>query len=337
MRRDLRGAVVVITGASSGIGRASALKLAERGANVVLAARGERALAEVAALCRERGVEAIAVPTDVSDERQVEALARAAEVRFGRVDVWVNNAAVSLFAPFEEAPLADYRRVIETNLFGTVYGARAALKRFREQGTGVLINMSSAVGKGGTPYVSAYVASKFGIIGLSESLRQELLDTDIDVVTVLPASIDTPLFQHAANYTRRAIKPLDPIYSVEKVAEAVAEAARRPRREVYVGAAGRASAGLHKISPALFERMSARVVGANHFQDRASALTSGNLYAPMEDLASESGGWRRGGRHNTAGLATGALALTGLGLAAWWIARSARRPPRRDLPAPRAG
>ncbi len=140
MPRKVGDAVVVITGASSGIGRATALAFARRGATVVVAARREQALRGVATECEQLGGRALAVPTDVTDEAAVRSLARRAVESFGRVDVWVNNAAVGLFGRFEDTPLEAYRRVIETNLFGYIYGARAALPIFREQGSGVLIN-----------------------------------------------------------------------------------------------------------------------------------------------------------------------------------------------------
>src|SRR5205814_6243190 len=153
--------------------------------------------------------------------------------------VLVNTAAVTLFGRLEETPSEPYRRVIETNLFGYVHGSRAVLPYFREQGSGVLINVASVVGKLGQPYTSAYVASKFGIVGLSECLRQELRDAkDIHVCTILAPSTDTPLFQQAANYTGRAVKPLSPLHEPEEVAQTIVHCAERPQREV-VDALGR--------------------------------------------------------------------------------------------------
>lgn len=321
MKRKLKDAVVVITGASSGIGKATALQLAEQGAKLVLAARREEALEETARLCRDRGALALAVPTDVSHPEEVEALADRALAEHGRIDAWVNDAGISLFSRFEEAPLEEYRRVIETNFFGTVYGSREAIRAFREQGSGVLINMSSMMGEGGAPFVSAYVSSKFAIRGLSESLRQELIDTDIDVVTILPASIDTPLFQHAANFTGRAVKPLEPIYPADDVAAAIVKAIRSPQREVFVGPAGRAMAGMHKVAPSAYEKATARMVDRDHFADRPSEHTSGNLFEPMAETTGVSGGWLDDGDGHAAGRGPliAATASVALGIAAGFL------------------
>jgi short-subunit dehydrogenase len=294
MPRKLRDAVVAITGASSGIGRATALACARQGASLVLAARREQPLHALAAECQQLGGRAIVVPTDVTNEEAVRHLARRAVETFGRIDVWVNNAAVSLFGRFEETPLDAYRRVVDTNLFGYVHGARAALPYFREQGSGVLINNASVVATVGQPFTSAYVATKWAIRGLSECLRQELaLDAakDIHVCTILPASIDTPLFQHAANYTGRAVKPMNPVYDAEEVARAIVHLAEHPRREVMVGNAGRVLAFVHAIAPTIAERMLAHRVEKEHFQDRLVPRSAGNLFEPMSEWTGVGGGW----------------------------------------------
>jgi short-subunit dehydrogenase len=285
--------IVVITGASSGIGRATALAFAERGSSIVLAARRAEPLEEVALQCQSLGARALAVPSDVTDPDAVEEVAQRAVNTFDRIDVWVNNAAVSLFARFDEAPMDAYRQVIETNLFGTIHGARAALRRFREQGSGTLINVASVVAYVGQPYTSAYVASKFAIRGLGECLRQELRDIpDIHVCTVLPPSVDTPLFQQAGNFTGRAIKPMSPVHDAGKVAGAIVHAAENPQREVFIDATGRMLAVFKTLAPQLAERMVAKKVERDHFQDASAPPTTGNIFKPVPGCASVSGGWR---------------------------------------------
>ncbi len=321
MPRDLSDAVVVITGASSGIGRTAARLFAERGAAVVLAARREEALGAAAQECRAAGGVALVVPTDVTDERQVQRLAEHAIETFGRIDVWVNNAAVTLFGRFEETPPEAYDRVIHTNLFGYIHGGRAVLPYFREQGEGVLINVASVVGYVGQPYTSAYVTTKHAIRGWAECLRQELIDEpDIHVCTVLPPSVDTPLFQQAANYSGRTPKPMSPVYPVEAVAGAIVRLAERPQREVFVGAIGRMMTLQHALAPGLTERMMARKVEQDHFEDVPAEASAGNLFEPMPQWAAPSGNWlppRSGGLLAPA-LIAGAVVVGMPLLYRWW-------------------
>ena len=298
MTRKLKDAVVVVTGASSGIGRATAQAFAGKGGAVVLAARREWALSEVAAECERQGGRALVVPTDVADEMAVQELARRTVEHFGRIDVWVNNAAVTLFARFEEAPSADYRRVIETNLFGYVNGARAVLPLFYAQGRGVLINVSSIMGKVPAPYASAYVVSKHGVRALGESLRQEAIlagADDVHVCTVMPATIDTPFFQHAANYTGRAVKAMPPVYPAEDVAEKIVDLAEHPEREVVVGNAGRLMELQQTLAQGMTERTLAKMVDEQHLADEPAPPTSGNLFSPMGEGTGVGGGWRSDG------------------------------------------
>jgi short-subunit dehydrogenase len=298
MPRAIENSVIVITGASSGIGQATAFEFARQKATLLLAARRESVLHEVAMECDRLGGTAIAVPTDVTQEDQVQALARRAIETFGRLDVWVNNAAVSLFARFEEAPSDLYRQVIETNLFGYIHGARAAMPLFREQGYGILINVASVVGIAPQPYTSAYTITKFGIRGLSSSLRMELnLDhaSNIHVCTVLPATIDTPIFQHAANLTGRKVKAMDPVYAAEDVADTIVGLVKRPQREVVVGAAGYPLIAQATLTPDMFEQTFARQVDENHLEKTPAASTKGNLFEPMMVYNRISGGWRQTG------------------------------------------
>lgn len=325
MARELRGAVVVLTGASSGIGRAAALEFAARGAHVVLAARGREALEEVAAQCRRCSVSALAVTTDVSVEDQMASLAARALQQFSRFDVWVNCAAMVSFGRFLDVPAEAFRRVLETNFMGTVHGSRAALAHFSDRGGGVLINVASVLGKEGIPYLSSYVASKEAIIGLDACLREELRHTGIHVCSVLPASIDTPIWQHGANYTGRAVKPVPPIYRPEQVAATIVACAERPRRLAYVGLAGPLITMCHKISPTMYEEIAGPVVERILFQDSKPAPTSdGNLFQPGREPMAIHGGW---GGHGPLVDRVGMLgAAAGLaGVAGWWWARRQRR------------
>ncbi|MDQ2077197.1 SDR family oxidoreductase [Marinimicrobium sp. ABcell2] len=318
--RDL---VVVITGASSGIGRATAHAFAREGATLVLAARREEALRETLHECEELGGRGIVVPTDVGDSEQVDRLADAAVEAYDRLDVWVNNAAVSLFGRLEETPREDYEHVLRTNLLGIVNGARAAIRQFREQGKGRLINVSSMVGHSGQPYVSAYVTSKWAIRGLTESLRMELSDApNISATVISPASIDTPIFQHAGNYTGRPIKAMKPVYPPEQVAAAIVRAAhaRSPRREIIVGNAGRMMAMVRTLIPPLGERMMRQQVETDHFAEGPPVdLGSGTVNEPASGKGSVRGGWIEREHGNSSGAKPAlysALALSGVALTA---------------------
>jgi short-subunit dehydrogenase len=300
----IRGAVVVITGASSGIGKAAALAFAKEGASLMLAARRKSALEETVAACESLGASATAMEIDVTDAEAVDGLADAAVRRFGSLDVWVNNAAVAMFSPFLRMPLKDLRRLIDVNVFGYVNGARAALPLMREQGSGVLINVSSVIAESPQPYIAAYGMSKAAVRWLSGSLRAELiLDRlpDVHVCTVLPASIDTPLYREAANRTGREVRPLSPRNSPQRVARAIVKAAKSPRREVFSGAGGRQLTMMGRKTPALAEHLIARMVDRQQLSRRHPVEdTVGNLYEPStapEDTAL-SGGW--GGRRSTA-------------------------------------
>jgi NAD(P)-dependent dehydrogenase (short-subunit alcohol dehydrogenase family) len=294
--RNLSGSVIVITGASSGIGRIAAHAFAREGACLVLAARRERALNDAVRECEALGARgAIAVPTDVADPHAVERLADRAVAAFGRLDVWVNNAAVVLFGRFDEAPLAAFRRVVEINLFGYVHGARAALRQFRAQGHGVLINNASILGRVGMPYASAYVASKFAICGLSQCQRQELQgNPGIRVCTVVPVTMDTAIFQRGANYTPWRAKAVDPVYHPAVTAAAILRLAKRPEREAIAGGYGYLIALGTRLAPGLTERLAGWLGPRLQFQAGApnERPFPGNLFRPIEDGYAVTGGWR---------------------------------------------
>jgi NAD(P)-dependent dehydrogenase (short-subunit alcohol dehydrogenase family) len=321
--------VVVITGASSGIGRATALRFAAEGAELVLASRRGPVLEELAAECRALGGDAVAVPTDVTDDAAVRALAQEAVSRFGRIDVWINDAAVSVFAPLVEVPLDEFRRVIDVNVMGYVYGARAALEVMMPQRRGVIVNVSSIVGEVPQPYTAAYGMSKAGVRALGVSIRAELRLRklkDVHVATVLPPTVDTPFFRHSANHTGRMVQAMPPVYSVDKVAKVIVRTARAPKDEVVIGRIGRTMVRQHRLTPAPVEAQMAVMVEKTHLSPtEPAAATEGILFtpAPDPDDATATGGWA--GRSRTAGRVAiaGALAAAGIGVAATRLARRA--------------
>ncbi|MEW6638296.1 MAG: SDR family NAD(P)-dependent oxidoreductase, partial [Actinomycetota bacterium] len=275
-----------------------------------------------AAVCEAAGGRALAVPTDVNEEEAVEELARRTVERFGRIDVWVNNAAVMAYGNFEEIPSEVYRRVIETNLFGQIHGARAAIPRFKEQGSGVLINVCSMWGKITSPQVSAYVTSKFGVLGFSECLRQALHEwRDIHVCTVLPVSVDTPIFRHTANYTGRAVKPVPPVLDPQKVAEKIVRLAERPRPETTVGPTGHLLAFVHAATPGLYDLLSPHVFERSALRDEPAGRGSGNVFEPMPEWNRITGDWRGDASSLRRAALAGGAALVPV---AYWLLRRRR-------------
>ena len=308
-----RNFVVVVTGASSGIGRATALRFASKGAKVVLAARRGRALEGLADECERLGGEALAVPTDVSDDGAVQRLAERAVDRFSRIDLWINNAAVTFFSPFLDVPLEDFRRVMDVNVMGYVHGCRAALEKMQAQGSGVIVNVASVVGEIAQPYTAAYSMSKAAIRALGVSLRSELRLSGrnrIKVCTVLPATIDTPFFQHGANYTGRKALAMPPVYTPQKAARAIVRVSLSPRSETIIGPMGRAMALQHKFTPRLMETVMALQVDSRHLsRSEPAPVSAGNIYEPLTNgpAPTAEGGWH--GRRKTALRKTTAVLL----------------------------
>ncbi len=312
---------VVITGASSGAGRAIALRFAREGANLVLAARREAALTEVAALCEEAGGKAQAVLCDVTDAAAVKSLAEQAFIMFGGIDVWVNNAGVLAAGLFEETPVAVHDQVIRTNLMGYIHGAHAVMPYFKKEGAGVLINNISVGGWFPTPYAVGYSASKFGLRGYSEALRGELHRyPNIYVCDLFPAFLDTPGIQHAANYTGRYLKPAPPVYDPQKVAEAAIQLALSPRDTLAVGAMSPFLKTAHGLFPALSRTATALSIEGYLKVAQPLPHTPGNIFEPVEFGTGIHGGWnspadaakrRTTGMLVLAGLALGWLFFTG--------------------------
>jgi short-subunit dehydrogenase len=290
--RPLKQQTVVITGASSGIGREAALEFSRRGAQVVLAARNESSLKEVAAAIEGEGGTAHVVLTDVSEWDQVRNLARATVERFGRIDTWVNDAAVGTYANFEDLTVEEIDRILRVDLLGSIYGAKAALGQMRQQGEGTIINVASALAQRSLPFQSMYCAAKHGMKGFTESLRLEL-DRDrsgIRVTLILPASINTPFYGHARSKLGVRPRPFPPVYQPQAVAEAIVFAAQHSRREIYVGGAGKLLALLERISPSLGDwYMLQADRGARNQTSQQPDAGQDNLFTPAAEPSRSEG------------------------------------------------
>lgn len=294
-REPVRGKVVVLTGASSGFGKGVALKLADKGANLVLAARRTELLESLARECQARGVTAIPVTTDVAHEQDVARLAMTAVERFGRIDVWINNAGVAATGLFGDIPLADHERVVDVNLNGVMYGSYHAMRQFRNQHSGTLINVSSVLGKVAMPYQSSYVATKHAVVGLGASLHQELRLTgekQIKVSTILPYAADTPFWAHSANYSghRPRMLWLDP---PEKVVNTIVAAVERPRKEIPVGYKAKGACIAKKWAPRITDNVAGNIFHRQLMEKAPAAPPhSGNLHDPMSAGTGVEGGVR---------------------------------------------
>ncbi|WP_049902085.1 SDR family oxidoreductase [Halococcus agarilyticus] len=231
--------VVVITGATSGIGRATAREFGEDGACVGLLARGEDGLSAAKAEVEEAGGEALAIPTDVSEYEEVEAAADEIEAAFGPIDVWINNAMTTVYSSFLDLDPDEFERVTDVTYIGAVNGSRAALSRMTERDEGKLVQVGSALSYRGIPLQSAYCGSKFAMRGMNESLRTELLadDSDVDITMVQLPGLNTPQFEHCRSHLEDHPQPVPPIYQPEVAADGIHWAAYNRRRELYIGRA----------------------------------------------------------------------------------------------------
>jgi short-subunit dehydrogenase len=329
--RSLRDRVVVVTGASSGIGRATARAFAAQGARLVLTARNADALQSTARECAWRGAHSLVVPADVSDATSMAELARKAMDAFGRIDVWINNAGSGLFGPFVNADITAQRRVVETNLLGAMNGAAAVLPWFLQQGHGTLITNISLGGFAPVPFAAAYTASKFGLRGFMAALRQELAATPrIHLCSVFPAIIDTPGFQHAGNVSGVQLKPARPIFAPEDVAAAMVSLARRPRAELCVGWTSRAAKVSYGVAPGFTEALIGWIFRRYVRRGEPMDPRSGNLAEPSQGIMTAHGGWNRPAsataqRRRRRQLAwAGAAAAGSAAVARWWFTRRSR-------------
>ncbi len=259
----------------------------------MLAARRADMLEELAKKCGD----AIACPTDVSKREEVERLAQTAIDRFGRIDVWVNDAGVGALGPFERIPIEIHEQVLGTNLCGTLYGSYCAYKQFLAQGGGVLINIASELGYGSVPYYSSYTASKHAVVGLSDSLRQEIKQNGIKgvhVCTIMPTAHDTPFFDHAVNYTGHEVTAPKPLHDPQHVVDAIVRVANDPEDKEIVGADGKMKLALSNVLPKVAEKIGGKQMHKTQMEKPPAANDfEGAVRAPMQEGREVSGG-RRG-------------------------------------------
>jgi NAD(P)-dependent dehydrogenase (short-subunit alcohol dehydrogenase family) len=288
------GLVVVITGASSGIGRATALALASRGARLVLSARSAVSLEDAAVECRALGAEVVTVVADVVDEADVERVRSAAVARFGQVDAWVHTAAVVAYGRFEDVPSATFRRVLDTGVHGSVHAARVALDQFRSQGHGTLVLTGSLLGEIATPYMSSYVTAKWAVRGLGRVLSIETRgETDVHVCMVSPGGVDTPVYRLAANYAGRVGRPPPPVDPPEKVARAIVRSLADHRSRRMVGAANGIARVGFTVLPRLFDVLVGPLMRAGGLSRETVEPHDGNVFAPSPAGDAVHGHWRR--------------------------------------------
>lgn len=288
----LTGQTIIITGASSGAGRAAAVEFAPYKPYLVLAARNETALQEVAGECRELGAEVLVVPTDVTDPKAMINLANAANDWLGHIDVWINNAGVLAAGDFDVTPIEVHEQVVQINLMGYLNGAHAVLPFFKKQQKGILINNISIGGFSPVPYGAGYTASKFGLRGFSKALKGELAAwPNIHICDLFPAFLDTPGIVHAGNYTGKHLKPAPPVYDPRRLAQAMVELVKNPKQNTYVGSVSL----LLKLSNALFPELTPKLTGfvMRKYFNVANDIpaTNGNLFNTVNYGMSSHGGF----------------------------------------------
>jgi short-subunit dehydrogenase len=337
--KKLTEQVIVITGASSGIGLVTARMAAKRGARLVLAARSGDALRQLTGEIREAGGEAVDVLADVSKQDDVRKIAQTAEAAFGGFDTWVNNAGVSIYGKLEEIPVEDMRQLFETNFWGVVHGSLEAVKHLKLRG-GALINIGSALSDRAIPIQGIYCASKHAVKGFTDSLRMELEadGTPISVTLIKPSAIDTPYPGHAKNFLEVEPKNPPPVYAPEPVAHAILHCAEHPERDLFVGAGGKTISALGYYAPRLTDKWMEKKMIPQQKTDRPATAreqhaldkASGELQerGGYEGHVAESSIYTRAATHPVLAGVTGA-AIVGLGIAAVAFGRAGHNGRRR--------
>lgn len=325
------GEVIVITGASSGVGRALARRFARDGARIALLARGEEALQGTVADVEKRGGSGMALPTDVADPNQVDEAARKVIEAWGGIDIWVNNAMTTIFAPFFEIDPEEYRRATEVTYLGVVWGTRAALDHMIPKNRGVIMQVGSALAYRGIPLQAPYCGAKHAIKGFTESVRSELLHYGHDIhvgMAQLPA-VNTPQFSHCRSKFDRHPQPVPPIYQPEVAADAIHSAIRENKREVYVAWPTVKTIVGNKLASGLADHYLAESGVNSQLTDRPASPwnAEGNLFAPIPGDPGAHGSFDDGARSwspqlwlsKNRGLA--ALSLFGALLIGWLASR----------------
>ncbi|MBI5336001.1 MAG: SDR family NAD(P)-dependent oxidoreductase [Burkholderiales bacterium] len=327
--KPLKEQTVVITGASSGIGLATALGAADQGARLVLAARDEAALNEIVAGIRDRGGEAIAVVADVGKREDVRRIAEQAKEHFGGFDTWVNNAGVSIWGRLDEVSDEDNHRLMDTNFWGVVYGCEVAVEHLRHTG-GAIVNLGSMLSDVSVPLQGMYCASKHAVKGYTDALRLEMEEAGIPISVTLikPAAINTHFAENARNYTGLQPKLPPPVYKPEEAAAAILYAAETPIRDLYIGSAARMFHTLGHAAPRLMDRISEKFMVNAQLSDQPARDEQGALHQPSKvgSIEGETGHRAQRSVYTRAKLnpKTTMAALVAAGLAGWWLVQ--RRP-----------
>ena len=331
--KKLKDQTIVITGASSGIGLATARRAAQRGARLVLAARSKDALEQLTNEIRSDGGEAVYVVADVSDPTDVHKIAQAAQDTLGGFDTWVNNAGISIYGKLEDIPIEDMRALFETNFWGVVYGSLEAVKHLKARGGGALINLGSTVSDRSLLLQGIYSASKHAIKGFTDALRMEVEHegAPVSVTLVKPSAIDTPYPHHAKNYMDKEASLPPPVYAPDVVARAILSCATHPQRDLFVGAGGRQMAALGYHAAGLMDTIMEKVfVGQQKKESPPRFREQSGLDNPSGHLE-ERGGYEghvaQSSLYTQASLhpvLAGAAALASAGLAAalWSITKN---------------
>ena len=281
--KPLNEQVMVITGASSGIGMATALAAAKKGAKVVLASRNKEALEKVEQQIKSGGGQAIHVVADVGKKEDINKIADTAIEEFGRIDTWVNNAGVSIYGRLNEVSDEDNRRIFETNFWGVMYGSLIAAQHMKNRG-GAIINLGSVLSDVSFPLQGMYSTTKHAVKGFTDALRVELEEDNagISVTLIKPAAINTPYIEHARNYTEKELTLPPPVYAPEEVANAILHAATHQQRDMFVGSGGMIMSKTQKLAPGFMDWVSEKMMTKQQVKDRPAQHKEGALHEHKE-------------------------------------------------------